>query len=151
MPEVAPDFLPWLKQAIPLAGHMGIESLAWQQDHLVCQLELAPLVNDKGTGFGGGVAGLATLLGWCFVTLLLDEQGGRCPVVVKASSNAFLAPITSDFEMRCWCDEAGWKSRFLGAYQQKGRARLTLQVQVLQQGQPAFTYQGEYVALGNAP
>ena len=148
MQPIADEFLPWLQQAIPLTEHMGIRKLEWRDEVLVFKLELAPLVNDKGTGFGGGVAGLATLLGWCYVTLLLDEHAKRCPVVVKESSNAFLAPITGDFEMHCRCLQPGGWQQFLQDFARKGRARLQLDIQAVQQ-QTAFTYTGTYVALGH--
>lgn len=141
-------FLPWLKSAIPLAEHLGIQSLYWKNNRLVFDLALAPLVNDKGTGFGGGVAGIATLLGWCFVTLLLDETQQRCPVVVKDSSNAFSAPITADFTMHCEATEPNFKESFLQRFNEKGRARLKLKVWVEQEGVTAFSYEGTYVALG---
>jgi len=150
MKSVNEAFLPWLKEAIPLVEHLGIKSLSWQEDQLVFDLALAPLVNDKGTGFGGGIAGLATLLGWCFVTLLLDEAQQRCPVVVKDSSNAFMAPVTEDFVMRCVSVEADYKEKFLKDFAHRGRARLKLKVWVEQQGVTAFSYEGTYVALGNA-
>lgn len=149
MQQVSEDFLPWLKSAIPLAEHMGIKSLDWDKNRLAFNLELAPLVNDKGTGFGGGIASLATLLGWCFVTLLLDETNQRCPVVVKDSSNSFTAPITASFSMRCEAVEPNFKESFQQQFASKGRARIKLKVWVEQLGVTAFSYEGTYVALGN--
>ncbi|WP_162299794.1 YiiD C-terminal domain-containing protein [Marinospirillum perlucidum] len=146
---VSPEFLPWLKEAIPLTQHLGIENLYWQDKELIAELQLAPLVNDKGTGFGGGVAGLATLLGWCYVTLLLDARDQRCPVVVKESSNRFTAPLTGDFTLHCWCEEDGQPQSFLETFAKKGRGRINLKVEARQEGQLAFDYQGTYVALGN--
>lgn len=149
MQPVNQDFLPWLKQAIPLTEHLGIQELQWQADELVADLRLAPLVNDKGTGFGGGIAGMATLLGWCYVTLLLDERSQRCPVVVKESSNRFTAPITADFSMRCRCEDEQGVENFLRRYAEKGRARINLLIEARQEDRVAFSYQGTYVALGN--
>lgn len=148
MQPITDGFLPWLQQAIPLVEHMGIQKLEWRDEVLVFNLSLAPLVNDKGTGFGGGVAGLATLLGWCYVTLLLDEHAERCPVVVKESCNAFLAPITENFEMHCHCQQPGGWRQFLQDFAEKGRAKLQLDIQAIQR-QVVFTYTGTYVALGS--
>lgn len=150
MQSVNDGFLPWLKKTIPLAEHLGIQALDWQGQQLVFNLSLAPLVNDKGTGFGGGVAGLATLLGWCYVTLLLDKTQQRCPVVVKDANNAFTAPITDDFTMRCEPLNAKDLEVFFKEFATKGRARLKLKVWVMQQEAVAFSYQGTYVALGHA-
>lgn len=150
MQQVSETFLPWLKKTIPLTEHLGIQSLRWEGEQLVFDLALAPLVNDKGTGFGGGLAGLATLLGWCYVTLLLDETQQPCPVVVRDSSNAFTAPITKDFVMRCEVIEEQAVEVFLQEFAVKRRARLKLKVWVEQQGVSAFSYEGTYVALKNA-
>ncbi|NLW05108.1 MAG: hypothetical protein GX029_07790 [Pseudomonadaceae bacterium] len=149
MQQISESFLPWLKEAIPLTQHLGIKSLHWHNKQLVFDLALAPLVNDKGTGFGGGVAGLATLLGWCFVTLLLDETQQACPVVVKESNNSFKIPITANFTMHCESLDADYKETFLQQLANKGRASLKLNVWVKQQGVTAFSYEGTYVALGN--
>lgn len=148
MQAVKQNFLPWLKQAIPLTEYLGIQELQWQGDELTMDLSLAPLINDKGTGFGGGVAGLATLLGWCYVTLLLDAHSQRCPVVVKESSNRFTAPITADFSMHCWCEEDKGLESFLNRYAQKGRGSIQLVIEARQQDKVVFSYQGTYVALG---
>ena len=68
-------FLQWLKESIPLAAAMQIEALQFDGQQLEMRVPLAANVNDKGTGFGGSIAALATLAGWSLTTLYLRRQG----------------------------------------------------------------------------
>lgn len=145
--QIDANFLPQLKVNIPLVEHMGIQSLTWHNKRLTFNLNFAPLINDKGTGFGGGLAGLATLLGWCFVTLLREEAHKPGPVVVKESFNSFKAPIQGDFQMHCEAVIANQEEEFIQQIKSDQRATLELKIWVEQQGKEAFIYQGTYVAL----
>ncbi len=147
--NISPHFLPHIKQSIPLTQHMGITDLYWDNQALKMHLALPPLVNDKGTGFGGGIAAAATLLGWCHLTLLLQGIGQISPVVVGHSQNQFKRPITSDLVMTCQALDADSELGCLQDYMQGRRARLTLEVQVIENKELAFWYQGQYIALGN--
>lgn len=149
MQAIHKNFLPWLNKAIPLTQHMGIQSLSWQDQNLVAQLNLQPLMNDKHTAFGGGVVGLATLLGWCYTTLYLQDKNIHCPVVVKEASQHYLRPITSDFELVCSLNNKANLANFLATYQQTKKANLELKVTANSQGKEAFAFNATYVALSS--
>lgn len=142
-------FLSWLKTQIPLLNHMGLGELTFEQDALTLHAALAPNINDKGTGFGGSLATLATITGWSWVTLLLRRQDLACDVVIRDSSLTYLAPITGDFYATARVADGADIDAFLARLAEKGRARLALQVEVCQEGQVALTMQGNYVALKN--
>lgn len=149
MQAINQNFLPWLNKAIPLTQHMGIKNLYWQENNLIAQLSLLPLVNDKHTAFGGGVVGVATLLGWCYTTLYLQGKNIHCPVVVKEASQSYLRPITSDFELVCSPASTANLAEFLAVYSEKQKARLPLEVTASCQNKAAFSFKATYVALSS--
>ena len=150
--QLTHNFLPWLQKSIPLVAHLGIQQLYWQPQQPLClsmDINFNPLVNDKGTAFGGGVAGLATLLGWCWVTLVRQATGNAGPVVVKESNNKFSAPITSNFSLHCQAVNPELLPEFLHQLQKHKKASLDLTIKAQQQATTAFSYQGTYVALSS--
>lgn len=141
------DFLCWLKTQIPLLTHMGLGDLAFDDKTLTLPAKLAPNVNDKGTGFGGSIATLATISGWCLTTLLLKNRELDCDVMIKDSNMQYLLPITGDFFAEVALPDEDEVNAFLTRLDEKGRARLALDVTVKQNEKTALTMQGLYVAV----
>lgn len=143
-----PDlFLHWLKTQIPLLNHMGLGDLEYDGSKLLLPAALAPNVNDKGTGFGGSLATLATISGWCLTTLLLRDRTLDCDVMIRDCEMRYLTPVTSDFHAEVSIPSADKVNGFLAHLHEKGRARLALEVFVIQEGKKALTMQGNYVAI----
>jgi thioesterase domain-containing protein len=140
-------FLEWLKTQIPLLNHMGLGELAYDNKQLVLPAELAPNINDKGTGFGGSLATLATISGWCLTTLLLKERGLDCDVMIRDCEMRYLAPVTGDFHAEVDTPSALELDSFQSRLNEKGRARLALEVFVIQNGVKALSMKGNYVAV----
>lgn len=143
-PEV---FLSWLKTQIPLINHMGFLPLQWDGQELQMGAQLAPNVNDKGTGFGGSLATVATLCGWSLVTLYLREQGRDDDVVIRDSHVEYFLPVTADFTARTQLPDSDTLALFQRKMATKGRARMDLVIEIMQQDQVALRLSGAYVAL----
>ena len=141
------QFLVWLKTQIPLLNHMGLGELEYDGKRLVLPAELAPNINDKGTGFGGSLATLATISGWCLTTLLLREQSLDCDVMIRDCEMQYIAPITNDFYAQVVVPSTLGVDSFLLRLKEKGRARLTLDVSIKQNGIVALKMTGNYVAI----
>lgn len=141
------QFLVWLKTQIPLLNHMGLGELEYDGKRLVLPAELAPNINDKGTGFGGSLATLATISGWCLTTLLLREQSLDCDVMIRDCEMQYIAPITNDFYAQVVVPSTLGVDSFLLRLKEKGRARLALDVSVKQNGIVALKMTGNYVAI----
>ncbi len=94
----------------------------------------APLsanVNDKGTAFGGSLASLMTLAAWGLTTLQVAQAGLEAEVYVADTQLRYLAPLRGDLVAEAWLDsDEGWDG-FLATLRSRGRARTTLQAQVL--------------------
>ena len=141
------EFLRWLKGQIPLINHMGVGELVYDGRSLQMPAALAPNVNDKGTGFGGSLATLATLCGWSLVTLYLREQGRDCDVMIRDSQLRYLAPVTGDFTAVTVLPDAAELQTFMTFLDARGRGRLNLTGEVRQGDKVALTLEGAYVAV----
>lgn len=141
------DFLTWLKTQIPLLEHLGISQLRWDGSTLEVPTPLAPNVNDKGTGFGGSQAAIATVAGWTLTTLCLKERGLECDVVIADSHLQYLKPVTSDFVTRVVLADSSEADALAERVQEKGKGKLALVVEVLCGEQVCMRLEGVYVAI----
>ncbi len=145
--QTADEFLSWLKGQIPLINHMGFTPLKYDGKSLAMGAELEPNVNDKGTGFGGSLATVATLCGWSIVTLHLRETGRDDDVVIRDSHLEYLLPVTGDFEAYTELPDAETVAGFDERMAEKGRARLDLVIEIRQGDKVAMRLSGSYTAL----
>jgi thioesterase domain-containing protein len=137
-----------LHHDIPLTRDMGLKVLDWQARQLRLFLPLETNVNHKSTMFGGSLYCGAVLGGWGWLHLALREEGiedGH--IVIQEGQISYPLPVTRDATVICQApEEKVWK-RFLATYRRYGRARLTLQTQVINAGSeaPAVQFVGQYV------
>ncbi|TWC11639.1 MULTISPECIES: YiiD C-terminal domain-containing protein [unclassified Pseudomonas] len=137
-----------LHHDIPLTRDMGLKVLDWQARQLRLFLPLAANVNHKSTMFGGSLYCGAVLGGWGWLHLALREEGiedGH--IVIQEGQISYPLPVTRDAAVLCDApEEKVWK-RFLATYQRYGRARLTLQTRVVNDGseEVAVRFEGQYV------
>ncbi len=141
------DFQHWLLGQVPLLNHMGLGAFGYDGEQLVIPAALAPNVNDKGTGFGGSQATLATICGWSLITLLLQEQGLDADLVIADSHLEYLSPVTADFIARTRLPGPQTLDAFLQRLNDRGRARLDLGIELYQGEHLAMRMTGRYVAL----
>lgn len=140
-------FLSWLKDAIPMAGTLGISAMQRDAERLSWTLELAPNLNDKGTGFGGALTAQATLLGWCWVTLWLRRNGMNRNVVVARASQRFLAPVTGDYQLYCSPLSAESSTALAQQLNERGRGRIELVQQLWCGDTLCLEAEGSYAVL----
>lgn len=130
---------------IPMAGQMGLRITAWDGRNLRMDAPLGPNINDKGTGFAGSLATLATFAGWALATLLAENiAGGPCEAAVFESDMRYLSPVTGDFYAMVPVPDGDDMRVFQDRLRDRGRAKLTLAVSILQDGEEKVTYRGRY-------
>jgi thioesterase domain-containing protein len=130
---------------IPMARQMGLRITAWDGRTLRMDAPLAPNLNDKGTGFAGSLATLATLAGWAVATLLAEEVvGGPCEVAVFKSEIRYLAPVTGDFYVLVPVPAEEITQAFGLELQERSRAKLALTAAIYQDGEEKVRYRGRY-------
>ncbi|MFN3880837.1 MAG: YiiD C-terminal domain-containing protein [Nitrincola lacisaponensis] len=142
----ADPFLVWLNENIPLTRAMGISSCQYHSGQLTLSAPLSVNINDKGTGFAGATTALATLAGWSLITRYTRDAGLEAEVMIVESQVRYLRPVTADFTASVCLPDAQQCAAFIQQLQQQGKARLQLEVAILEQGQPALLLSGEYLA-----
>ncbi len=142
------DWHALLHSSIPLVTAMQVNVTPLADGRQQLHVPLAPNVNDKGTGFGGSVAALATLAGWVETQRQLDRAGVVEPVdiMVQRGETHYLLPITADFSAEAQLPDTAELERFQRMYARKGLARLAVGVALHCNGALVARYEGEYVA-----
>jgi thioesterase domain-containing protein len=146
-PLLPRDWQRLLHETIPLTAFMQVAVSLLSDGRVRLDAPLAPNHNDKGTGFGGSIATLATLAGWVECQRLLDtvQCGQDVDIVVQHGETQYLAPVETDFHALPLAGAASDTDRFLRMFQRKGVARLTVAVEV-RTDQCCARFEGDYVA-----
>lgn len=137
----------YLKQHVPLTCHIDIQ--AGQQDGSCFELHapLTPNLNDKQTAFGGTLAALCTLSGWCAVSSLCRDSGAKVDIAVLESHIRYRLPVTSDpIVARACLPEQEAQAAFLETLLDRGSARLEIRAQVNSGDKAAVCFTGVYHA-----
>lgn len=141
-----PDFLSWLHANIPLTEAMQIDRVEFDGEQLALHAPLAPNLNDKGTGFAGSTSGLATLSGWCIITLWLRSRGIEADVMIARSEVEYLAPLQQDLNTLVHLPDIDRMAAFEARLRERGRARLALTVLLGEPHAPVLKLTGDYAA-----
>ncbi|OEU63525.1 MAG: hypothetical protein BA870_06960 [Desulfuromonadales bacterium C00003094] len=132
------------RRQIPLTVHLGLEISAWNGSALRMDAPLEANLNDKGTGFAGSIASLATFAGWALITLAVEERCGAAEVAVYRSNISYRRPINSDFYALCQLPKEVELAGFWQTLKQTGKSRLELAVTVFQGDEERVRFQGAY-------
>lgn len=136
--------------AIPLLQAMQVAVAISDGEHLCLSAPLAPNINDKGCAFGGALVSLMTVAGWALVTEKLDAEGLRGEVFVADSEVKYRAPVWNDLRAEAMVGAGEDWGAFLRQFRQKGRARISIDVQVpLDAGGAATSMRARYVAIAS--
>ena len=130
-PEAALRGLESQLLAMPPARALQPRVAGYSDGRLRLYAPLAANVNDKGSAFGGSLSSLMTLAAWGLTSLAVEQAGLDAEVYVADTQLRYLAPLRGDLEAEAWLDgDEGWDI-FLSTLRNRGRARATLQSQVL--------------------
>ena len=72
------------------------------------------------------------------------EQELKCDQVVTSSNIEFLAPVTGDIVAKCESPEDAVLAKFFESYENKGRARISLNSTIESDGVVAVKFSGTY-------
>jgi len=134
-------------ERMPLTTALGVEIGALDGERLELLLPLAPNRNHKGTVFAGSLSALATLAGWSALWLVLREAEEQAHVVIQDARIHYKVPARGDVVARVPLPTGAAREKWLAALRKKGRARLGLEVEVVDlAGEVVATFEGRYVA-----
>lgn len=134
----------FLRDKIPLTRSMGVRVVADDAGFAV-EAPIALNSNHLGTAFGGSINAIATLAGYGFLWLEIQEM--PADIVIRESSIRFLHPIRTVIRAICARPEAAHLRAFHETLRAKGKARITLRVRVEENETVAAELEGTFVAL----
>jgi thioesterase domain-containing protein len=135
----------FLHEQIPLTRAMGVSVQSWDGQELRLRAPLEPNHNHLGTAFGGSLSALATLAGYSLLWLLLGDREAH--IVIRESSLQYRHPVRG--ELIAVCRHPGgeaWQA-FQAQFTSTGKARLTLQAAIVEDGRTCVEFEGTFVAL----
>ena len=135
----------FLHEKIPLSLAMGVQVESRDKHGLILTAPLAANHNHLGTAFGGSLSALATLAGYALLWLELGDREAH--IVIHSSSIRYRHPVTGNMRALCLCPNASELSAFKTRFAKNGKARITLQVSIEQDGRACVDFEGVYVAL----
>jgi thioesterase domain-containing protein len=135
----------YLHEQIPLTRAMGAQVAAYDGAQLVVTAPLALNHNHLGTAFGGSLNTLATLAGYAFLWLELHDRTAH--IVIRKSQVQFTRPVRSELRAICYAPDPAALTGFRESFARKGKARLELRVEIIEDGAVAVTFTGTFVAV----
>jgi len=139
------DLVHYLREHVPLTRHIDIHAGLHTAKWFELNAPLAPNLNDKHTAFGGTLATLCTLSGWCVVSYLCREADIKVDIAVTESHIRYHMPVTSDpVAARTWFPDQALVDSFVQDLNQQGKTRLELRAEVKADDQVAASFNSEY-------
>jgi len=137
----------YLRNHVPLTREIDIRAGS-QTDHwLELTAPLHPNLNDKQTAFGGSLATLCTLSGWCVCSMLCRELKQEIDIAVIDSQIRYHQPVTGDpITARACFPAIENQQRFIETLRKEGRARLNLKAKVNVGDTTAVSFEASYYA-----
>jgi thioesterase domain-containing protein len=137
----------YLHSNIPLSAAMGVRVKVATPERVLLFAPLGPNINHHQSVFGGSGIVLATLSAWTLMHVRLVRDRVDAQLVIQRSSMEYERPIVGDFAAACgFEDDAAWQ-RFLTLLHRRGRARMTLNAQLLYDSNEMGSFVGDFVAL----
>lgn len=135
----------FLHAQIPLSKAMGVRVESFGDGQLVLTAPLDLNHNHLGTAFGGSLSAIAVLAGYGLVWLLLGDR--KAHIVVRRSSIQYHHPVRGTLRAICSSPDEATFAAFRNQFAQKGKARLSLQVTIEEEGRVCVQFEGLFVAL----
>ncbi|NVK22888.1 MAG: YiiD C-terminal domain-containing protein [Kangiellaceae bacterium] len=119
-----------LHQEIPITQALQIKVEQLDQHSIKVLAPFDANKNIHNTAFAGSIYTTATLAGWSLLTNFLDEHQLQGSVVLAKGEIKYSKPINGDIVACCKLPENEDLELFRERLQSKGRARLTLIIEV---------------------
>jgi len=131
-------------EQIPITRAMGVRVVANDENAFVIEAPVALNSNHLRTAFGGSINAVATLAAYGFLWLELSDASAH--VVVAESSIRFIRPVRE--MIRAICRRPGTEelAAFRSQFAAKGKARIALRVNVIEEGETVAEFKGVFVA-----
>ncbi|RDX37839.1 DUF4442 domain-containing protein [Kangiella sp. HD9-110m-PIT-SAG07] len=105
--------------------------------------------NIHNTAFAGSIYTVATIAGWSLVTSLAMAQGLEGSVVLAKADIKYIKPINGDIVAKCSIKDTDSIDTFASSFRRKKRARLSLAVEVVEDGVIKALLNANFALVGN--
>jgi thioesterase domain-containing protein len=137
----------FMAEKVPVTSAMDIDVVDSSEKGVTLKASIAANINDKGVAFGGSLFSVASLCSWAVVDFILKQHQLAANIFVHTSQSKFSAPVISDFTVFCPPPTEEEIAVFLGSFNRKGRARLTLTATIYEGETLAFKSTSDFVAV----
>lgn len=137
----------YLYKHIPITKALGAEAVAFSEREVAFSAPLANNINHRSSAFGGSISSLLITTCWAYLRLLFDDEPRVPRIVIAASSTQFLKPVLSDFTSTLVVPHAEEIENFKAVFAAKGKAKITLQSQIKENGALLARFEGVFVVL----
>ena len=132
-------------RVMPITRAMGVEVESYDATRLVLTAPLDRNVNHLGTAFGGSLNALAVLGGYGL--LWIELQDTECHLVIRESTISYERPVRGELRAICLRPQEEALAEFRKRFDEKGKARIALDVTIEDDGAVAARFRGTFVAL----
>jgi len=134
-----------LFELIPQTRNLGIQITRIAESELRVSGAYALNKNHLDIVFGGSIAAISITTAWSLLQHKIQQAGLTGNLVIKQQEIKFHLPVHDDFECVASVQSAEDWPLFLDSYQQRGRAKLTVNAQIICEGRITSTFQGVFV------
>jgi len=138
----------YLHTRIPLSASMDVTVRKADATAVTLEAPLSPNINHRETVFGGSASAVAILAAWTLLFVRLRDEGLDARVVIQENSMRYERPIAGIFTAVAVAPDAEVWARFVKTLQRRGRARISVQSEILFEGERAGWLEGSFVVLG---
>lgn len=117
-----------IRREIPLTAAMQVGLAGCDGEALALSVPLGPNINDKGTAFAGSITALASIAGWCLLTLWSEREGIPCQVAIYDARFRFSKPLGGDFTARAVLPAVAERGALRDSLERRGKGRVALRV-----------------------
>ncbi|WP_457584026.1 YiiD C-terminal domain-containing protein [Ensifer canadensis] len=142
------DLEAYLHAHIPLSAAMQVHVDEATDEHVRLSAPLAPNINHRETVFGGSASALSILSAWSLLHVRLTHAGVPTRLVIQSNRMEYLKPVAGAFSARSTLADAKQWPGFLRLFHRRGKARIVIVAELLDDGDLAGRFDGEFVALG---
>ncbi|WP_251358812.1 YiiD C-terminal domain-containing protein [Kangiella sp. TOML190] len=136
-----------LYQEIPITQAMAIEVQKLSKSDIEIKAPFEANKNIHQTAFAGSIYTTATLAGWSLLTNHLKQEGLKGSVVLGKAQINYLQPIKGDIIARTKLPSDEQLTLFEKQLNSKGRSKLKLLVEVIENEQVKASFEGAYAVL----
>ena len=138
----------FLHEQIPLSLAMGVRVESFDESALTLTAPLGPNHNHLGTAFGGSLGAIALLAGYGLLWLEIKDRA--CHIVVRSSTTDYRRPVRGRLHAVCRRPDASDLVHLRQTFLKKGKARIRLQVDVVDDGEVCVAFEGVFVIIREA-